>query len=157
MGAPSRLASMGTRYIPNCKRDSFPNLTPSSKLSRPSSDFPSNFSLGPWGPNHNRLPGRFAALAPWAVSSPSKEKNFKFSVFNCRFPVSAPRRRVMGAWWPSRSSKPLSVRFTGRGKFDSYPLRQFFSFFVKRRQGFGDIKIHPERRCGRCRASKFSN
>src|ERR1043166_9524029 len=33
-------------------------------------------------------------------------------------------RRVMGAWWPSRSSKPPSVRFTGRDKFDSYPLRQ---------------------------------
>src|SRR5262245_18967284 len=32
--------------------------------------------------------------------------------------------RVMGAWWPSRSSKPLSVRFTGRGVFDSLPLRQ---------------------------------
>jgi hypothetical protein len=32
-------------------------------------------------------------------------------------------RRVMGAWWPSRSSKPLSDRFTGRGAFDSLPLR----------------------------------
>src|SRR5262245_53442425 len=31
--------------------------------------------------------------------------------------------RVMGAWWPSRSSKPLSVRYTGRGVFDSLPLR----------------------------------
>src|SRR6266700_928901 len=33
--------------------------------------------------------------------------------------------RVMGAWWPSRSSKPLSARSTGRGMFDSYPLRHF--------------------------------
>ena len=33
-------------------------------------------------------------------------------------------RRVKGAWWPPRSSKPLSVCFAGRGKFDSYPLRQ---------------------------------
>src|SRR5690242_15693654 len=33
-------------------------------------------------------------------------------------------RRVKGAWWPSRSSKPLSVRYSpGRGRFDSYPLR----------------------------------
>src|SRR5205814_7805672 len=31
--------------------------------------------------------------------------------------------RVKGAWWPSRSSKPLSSRLTGRGRFDSYPLR----------------------------------
>jgi hypothetical protein len=32
-------------------------------------------------------------------------------------------RRVKGAWWPPRSSKPLSARSTGRGMFDSYPLR----------------------------------
>jgi hypothetical protein len=32
-------------------------------------------------------------------------------------------RRVKGAWWPSRSSKPLSVR-KSRGRFDSCPLRQ---------------------------------
>ena len=32
--------------------------------------------------------------------------------------------RVKGAWWPSRSSKPLLVRQPpGRGRFDSYPLR----------------------------------
>ena len=36
-----------------------------------------------------------------------------------------PLRRVKGAWWPSRSSKPLSARSTGRGMFDSYPLRHF--------------------------------
>lgn len=32
--------------------------------------------------------------------------------------------RVKGAWWPSRSSKPLSSRLAGRGRFDSYPLRR---------------------------------
>ena len=32
--------------------------------------------------------------------------------------------RVKGAWWPSRSSKPLSIRQPpDRGRFDSYPLR----------------------------------
>ena len=31
-------------------------------------------------------------------------------------------RRVKGAWWPSRSSKPSSPR-KWRGRFDSYPLR----------------------------------
>jgi hypothetical protein len=36
-------------------------------------------------------------------------------------------RRVKGAWWPSRSSKPLSSRLAGRGRFDSYPLRLDFS------------------------------
>ena len=35
-------------------------------------------------------------------------------------------RRVKGAWWPSRSSKPSSSRKC-RGRFDSYPLRQIFS------------------------------
>jgi hypothetical protein len=33
-------------------------------------------------------------------------------------------RRVKGAWWPSRSSKPSSLR-KWRGRFDSYPLRLF--------------------------------
>jgi len=33
-------------------------------------------------------------------------------------------RRVKGAWWPSRSSKPSSPR-KWRGRFDSYPLRFF--------------------------------
>ena len=37
--------------------------------------------------------------------------------------------RVKGAWWSSRSSKPLSVPHTrDRGRFDSYPLR--FSFVI---------------------------
>ena len=191
---------MGTRYIPNCKRESSPSLTPSSKPSRPSSNFnPSNISLAASEPSRDRSPGRFPALLLGAVGSPSKETSFRFSILNSRFPVTALRRRVMGAWWPSRSSKPLSARFTGRGKFDSYPLRHFFSLpmilsvlpascrqskpscrrdvgstlacgswsrcmiresltlFMNRRQGFGEIKIHPERRCGQCRASKFSN
>jgi hypothetical protein len=34
-------------------------------------------------------------------------------------------RRVRGAWWPSRSSKPLLIpRMRDQGRFDSYPLRQ---------------------------------
>ena len=32
-------------------------------------------------------------------------------------------RRVKGAWWPSRSSKPSLLR-KWRGRFDSYPLRR---------------------------------
>jgi hypothetical protein len=38
-------------------------------------------------------------------------------------------RRVKGAWWPSRSSKPSSSRSAGRGRFDSYPLRLFIFDF----------------------------
>jgi hypothetical protein len=37
-------------------------------------------------------------------------------------------RRVKGAWWPSRSSKPSSPRKC-RGRFDSYPLRLFIFDF----------------------------
>ena len=34
-------------------------------------------------------------------------------------------RRVRGAWWPSRSSKPLLIPQTrDQDRFDSYPLRQ---------------------------------
>ena len=41
--------------------------------------------------------------------------------------------RVKGAWWSSRSSKPLSVPHTrDRGRFDSYPLRL-------------NLSRHPER------------
>ncbi len=36
----------------------------------------------------------------------------------------SPSRRVKGAWWPSRSSKPLSAPHNrSRDRFDSYPLR----------------------------------
>ena len=35
-------------------------------------------------------------------------------------------RRVKGAWWSLRSSKPTPVRSAGRGRFDSCPLRPFF-------------------------------
>ena len=41
-------------------------------------------------------------------------------------------RRVKGAWWPSRSSKPSSPR-KWRGRFDSYPLRQISSRHPERR------------------------
>jgi hypothetical protein len=51
--------------------------------------------------------------------------------------------RVKGAWWPSRSSKPSSLR-KRRGRFDSYPLRLFifdfrlaiFDFVEYARPGF---------------------
>ena len=36
---------------------------------------------------------------------------------------AATRRRVMRAWWSSRSSKPQPRHFVPGGRFDSYPLR----------------------------------
>jgi hypothetical protein len=41
-----------------------------------------------------------------------------------RSPFSYAFRRVKGAWWSSRSSKPSLVG-NGRDRFDSYPLRHF--------------------------------
>ena len=41
--------------------------------------------------------------------------------------------RVKGAWWPSRSSKPSSP-LKWRDRFDSYPLRLFFSRHPERRE-----------------------
>src|SRR4029077_9823523 len=79
-------------------------------------------------------------------------------------------RRVTGAWWPSRSSKPLSVR-KSRGRFDSCPLRQrIFDF----RLAIFDFPEHATRRSFNrnskfeirnfskggeqvCRASKFAS
>ena len=58
---------------------------------------------------------RFSAVGSWALD------------VGCSMFCSCPPRRVMGAWWPSRSSKPLSARSTGRGMFDSYPLRHLHS------------------------------
>src|SRR5438128_12144824 len=40
-------------------------------------------------------------------------------------------RRVKGAWWSLRSSKPLSVPHArDRGRFDSYPLRLSFVSYL---------------------------
>ena len=42
-----------------------------------------------------------------------------------RWMLSSFFRRVKGAWWPSRSSKPLLIPQTrDQDRFDSYPLRQ---------------------------------
>src|SRR5262245_56501593 len=48
---------------------------------------------------------------------------FTFSLGRFEIPLFG---RVNGAWWPARSSKPLSIRqLLDRGRFDSYPLRLF--------------------------------
>jgi hypothetical protein len=50
--------------------------------------------------------------------------------------------RVKGAWWSSRSSKPLSVPHTrDRGRFDSYPLRQI-SVAASRCRGAYGMAMH---------------
>jgi hypothetical protein len=63
--------------------------------------------------SRSTAPGSIQAVGRWTLSV--ERWAFSFG-------------RVKGAWWSSRSSKPLSVPHTrDRGRFDSYPLRQFFS------------------------------
>jgi hypothetical protein len=74
------------------------------------------------------------AIAPWPLGFFNAQR----STLNAQYSIQTVGRwmlgverwaffswRVKGAWWSSRSSKPLSVPHTrGRGRFDSYPLRQ---------------------------------
>src|SRR5439155_10592312 len=92
----------------NC---SIPNSTPATgRISTPSLRRSKNLSK----------PTRFSVflIRRWVAPSPFR-----------RFAVSFLRRRVKGAWWPSRSSKPSSP-CKWRGRFDSYPLRFFLEFLL---------------------------
>jgi hypothetical protein len=79
------------------------------------------------GTHERRKPGqelnfcqRRALAQTWIVSvDPSQ---FTPSCVPAFLSDSLFSRRVKGAWWPSRSSKSLSVP-NDRGRFDSYPLR----------------------------------
>jgi hypothetical protein len=79
------------------------------------------------------------AIAPWPLGFFNAQR----STLNAQYSIQTVGRwmlgverwaffswRVKGAWWSSRSSKPLSVPHTrGRGRFDSYPLRNFIFDF----------------------------
>jgi hypothetical protein len=150
---------MVKRSIPSYRRASSLTLTRCSRLSKAS--FEADYSLFTtitWNQNWG-FPGLQVPGATGLSTS-------------CRLPASSGcrySRRVMGAWWPPRSSKPSSVRFTGRGKFDSYPLRhnrvQGSSaivpaaqlLFRNERQEWGGNKSYTERRWCRWRVSKGSD
>ena len=92
----------------------------------------------------------------------SAEKNAQRSTLNAQRSIQAVRvgrwmlgvgrwafshfRRVKGAWWPSRSSKPSLVG-NGRDRFDSYPLRHSRSLMFD-----GRCLIE---KCGPCNTSHF--
>src|SRR5437773_12381704 len=115
---------MGRRFIPNWRRANSPTSTLFSRRSKgsfecaliPAGGF--NFP-GPTQAGTSNTDRRTSNNQP-AVVLPVGSSTFSVgcSMFGQHFP-----RRVMGAWWPPRSSKPSSVRFTGRGRFDSCPLR----------------------------------
>ncbi len=137
---------MERKSIPNWTRGSSPIPTPSSRPFGPSGDpfrFPASDcqlrKLGTEGANANGL-HRFCTTKTSNIQHPTSNiQMFALTsvrcwmldvgcwMFNPGF-----SGRVMGAWWPSRSSKPPLARFTGRGVFDSLPLRHFdfrFSIF----------------------------
>jgi hypothetical protein len=90
----------------------------------------------------NRTAARYQALAPTKAITrwPSGFFNAERSTLNAQRSIQkigrwtldvgrwvfSATRRVKGAWWPSRSSKPSSSR-KWRDRFDSYPLRHFIS------------------------------
>ena len=126
-----RSASMGRKSIPNWRRVNFLTTTRFSRRLRQSCDGGCCDCCGfGW---LARIEEEISNLEPRTVPASSCSK---FEVQRSMFEVrglsffSFVPRRVMGAWWPSRSSKPLSARSTGRGMFDSYPLRHFHLRFT---------------------------
>ena len=115
---------MGRKSIPNWTRANFPTPTRFSRPLKRSCD-----SAGFWCGGSGCLERSAGTpnLEPRTVrASACCQFGVQRSMFGvrCFAFFSCVPRRVMGAWWPSRSSKPLSARSTSRGMFDSYPLRQ---------------------------------
>ena len=107
---------MASSSIPNSNPVTGRTSTQSSKRLKRSSNRTLrsvSFCSERWALNVERLPRRSVAKAGWTFS-------FLSAICNLQSAIG----RVKGAWWPSRSSKPLSIPHTqGRGRFDSYPLR----------------------------------
>ena len=133
-----RSASMGRKSIPSWRRASSPTTTQFSKRSK------RNCECGRPGSGAFRCRGWIRGKTSNIQHPTSNTQRNGMLRRRCRCLAdgiwaldvegwmffSCPLRRVMGAWWPSRSSKPLSARSTGRGMFDSYPLRHFHLRFT---------------------------
>ena len=133
-----RSASMGKKSIPNWRRVNFPISTRFSRRSKRSCDGgrPGSGACRSLG----RIQGKTSNIQHPTSNSQRNgmlRRRCGFSAIGCwalevgcsTFCAWSPRR-VKGAWWPSRSSKPLSARSTSRGMFDSYPLRHFHFRFA---------------------------
>ena len=115
---------MAKKSIPSCKRDSSPTQTPFSKRSVPGADFsPFRSTRFILFAAENKTSNADPRTSNLEVSAGSPVGGSMFEVECAKFSRSS--RRVMGAWWPSRSSKPSFRHFVSGGVFDSLPLRQF--------------------------------
>ena len=110
--APSKFALMANCSIPNSSPASGRISTRSLKRSKK--------------PNNPAAGFDALRLTGGAPSNLSRRLNSQRSIQKVGRWVFSATRRVKGAWWPSRSSKPSSSR-KWRGRFDSYPLRHFIS------------------------------
>jgi hypothetical protein len=108
----------------------------------------------------NSTPATGRTSTPWSKRSRSRNSSgtlalrflkYPWPVLVGRWTLDVERsafsffRRVKGAWWPSRSSKPSSAG-NGRGRFDSYPLRQIifdFRFLIFDWQRLGTSPARP--------------
>ena len=108
-----REANCGSR-VANCWLES--GVKPPHSKARAAHEMPALFRRFAVSSFHSS-----ATAAPSARYA-RKAPRWMFDIRHSAFSFS---RRVKGAWWPSRSSKPLSSRLAGRGRFDSYPLRLF--------------------------------
>jgi hypothetical protein len=129
---------MARKSIPSSKRENFPSRTLFSKrcgaggepqhFRSPISNFPLRNPrctqrslteiISQLRTSNLQDPTAYIELKPGMLVR-SSTFDVRCSMFRSDF-----SGRVMGAWWPPRSSKPSSARFTGRGVFDSLPLRQ---------------------------------
>ena len=115
-----RSASMESSFIPNLNpaigRTSTPSLAQSKKQNSASGGFFGAFGLT-------------TALESWTVRLFNAQRSIQtvecWALGVGRWTLAL-FWRVKGAWWPSRSSKPLLIRqLPDQGRFDSYPLRIF--------------------------------
>ena len=108
---------------------------PMANCSTPSSSPENGRTLTPWLRRLKRRSSRFVSRRNHVAektfnvqrSTPDAQRPIqkfeRWALDVGRWAFTLPRR-VKGAWWPSRSSKPLLIRFLpGQGRFDSYPLR----------------------------------
>jgi hypothetical protein len=156
---------MGNCSIPNSSRATGRISTPSSARSKKLN----SASEGFFGPSCLTMA---VGPRPWRIF------NAQRPTLNAQRSIQAVERSVLdvgcwafsssyfwgvkGAWWPSRSSKPLSVR-KSRGRFDSCPLRRKkFDGRCLISPSFAGFrsKLKPQtfrKEVTRCRASKFGS